>query len=123
MLVKVTSDLFDIANRLRQIDERYHLFWNGRDYRFEVHSSEDPNMLTHEFNVRGDLDAAVIEHALETRAVNENDLRDQIDTANRETEMAASRTAQSELRRLEDMFQYASQTSHEITFKKRRKWI
>lgn len=38
-LVKVVDDLFHIARRLRNIDERYRLFFNRKLCRFEVHAN------------------------------------------------------------------------------------
>lgn len=38
-LVKIDNDLFCIAERLKQIDDRYELFFNGRLNRFEVYAN------------------------------------------------------------------------------------
>lgn len=37
-LQKIENDLFDIANRLKEVDERYELFYNGRKHRFEIYA-------------------------------------------------------------------------------------
>ncbi len=37
-LVKVVDDLFHIAHRLKDIDERYTLFFNRKLWRFEVYA-------------------------------------------------------------------------------------
>lgn len=37
-LVRITADLFDIADRLRGIDERYELYYNKLRSRFEIYA-------------------------------------------------------------------------------------
>lgn len=36
-LTEVRSDVFDIADRIKEVDERYRLFYNRDKRRFEVH--------------------------------------------------------------------------------------
>ena len=123
MLIEVTRDLFDIATRLREIDERYHLFWSNRAMRYEVHSSNRPSVLTHQFTVPYDaLDCRTLEYAQRTRIGNQCER--EIDAHNRSVEASAERSVQQAVARLEDMLTFASRTSHEVNFDdKRRIWI
>jgi len=123
MLIEVTRDLFDIATRLREIDTRYHLFWNNARLQYEVHSSNRPNVLTHQFTVPFDaLDVRTLQHAHRTHIGNQDE--GEIDAHNRSVEESAQRSIQQAVTRLEDMLTFASRTSHEVNFAdKRRIWI
>lgn len=37
-LLKIDEDLFDIAHRLKEVDDRYELYFNRRKARFEIHA-------------------------------------------------------------------------------------
>ncbi|MBR4800394.1 MAG: hypothetical protein IK048_01795 [Clostridia bacterium] len=37
-LEKIENDLFDVANRLKEIDPRYELYRNRRERRFEIYA-------------------------------------------------------------------------------------
>ncbi|MBO4381144.1 MAG: hypothetical protein J5815_03210 [Clostridia bacterium] len=37
-LQKIDNDLYSIADRLKEIDPRYELFWNRRAHRFEIYA-------------------------------------------------------------------------------------
>ena len=122
MLIEVTRDLFNVADRLREIDTRYHLFWNNARLHWEVHSSPRPSVLTHQFNVPFDtLDARTLEHAKRTRYA---EPADEIDVHNRAVETSANTSMKQAVARLEDMLSFAHRTGHEVCFdNKRRDWI
>ena len=80
-LIKIENDLFDIAGRLREVDERYELFFNAKEKRFEVRTG-------------GVLQVAVPFDRLDvrkTRIENSVALLDEIDRANRAAEIRAAR--------------------------------
>ncbi|MCL2846850.1 MAG: hypothetical protein FWE38_04120 [Firmicutes bacterium] len=121
---EVTSDLFDIAMRLRDIDDSYRVFYNGRCERFEVHNATRPTVLTMQFVVPYDvLDERTILHARRTRKDNAAEIENEIDLHNRELERSAQNAMDEQLRRLNDMMHYAHRAGHEVTFQKSREWI
>jgi len=116
---EITNDLFDIANRLRQIDTSYRTFFNHEKSRYEVHSSHGL-----EFIVPYDiLDERTLEHARRTRKENLCDIENEIEFHNREIEQSAYIKLQHELRRLDDMMNFANQMGGNITFHKTKEWI
>lgn len=118
---KVTSDLFDIANRLREIDNRYVTFFNPERERFEVHTSEITSTDSLAFIVTDPiLDERTLWKARVTRVDNFDNLMDEFDIHNRELERKAERGLNHAIRQLTEMFDFASQTSHDVTFSKRR---
>ena len=49
-LVRIKSDVFDIADRIREVDERYLLFYNLDRSRFEVRLEGRPNEIVITWN-------------------------------------------------------------------------
>lgn len=37
-MIKITNDVMDIASRIKEIDERYEVYYNPTTSRFEVHT-------------------------------------------------------------------------------------
>ena len=37
-LIKVRDDLYDIARRIKEVDDRYELYYNARLDRYEIHA-------------------------------------------------------------------------------------
>ena len=67
-MILITNDLFDIAWRLRAINDDYRVYYNVEKGRYEVHSS---NKNTLEFVVPYDqLDARTVEYARYSRVEN-----------------------------------------------------
>ncbi len=88
-LVPVEHDLFSIAERLKEIDGRYGLYYNGRLDRFEIYASGALQLTV----PRGELDARVIARVRETRIERADAVLGEIDRACRAAEAAAQRTA------------------------------
>lgn len=85
-LIAITDDLFDIANRLKAIDQNYRVFFNVETQKFEVH-----NMAQHfgtlAFVVPFDeLDARTVQYARFTRVENAQKLFDEVDKHNQSLE-------------------------------------
>ena len=115
MYTEVTSDLFCIAQQLKQINEDYRVFWNNRDERFEVFT---PPTLA--FVVPFErLDQRTLDYARKTRKQNADLIEQEIAAHNADIENQAKRTLEQARIRLEDMLDYASKTSHPVTFSKR----
>jgi len=81
MLIK--NDVFDIASRLKEIDNSYYIIFNPEKKRFEVHSSEiGKSSLC--FVVPFDrLDKRTIDYALKTRVQNIKKLEKEIEENNK----------------------------------------
>lgn len=81
-LRRITNDLYDIAWRLKEIDERYELFYNGRQKRFEIHADGALQTVV-PFPY---LDARTLIHARKTRVENLQRLIEEIEANNRRAE-------------------------------------
>jgi len=103
-MTRVTDDLFGIAGRLREIDPRYDVFWDGADYKIFL---SDLLILTACF-----LDERVL------CAVREELDFDAVMEHNANIEKSAERAMDIAVRQLGEMFEFAAQTSHEVTFTK-----
>ncbi len=78
-LQKIWHDLYEIATRLLEIDQRYELFYNHRQKRYEIHSN---GVL--QIAVPFDrLDARTISLARETRLERMNEIVADIEKNNR----------------------------------------
>jgi hypothetical protein len=66
-MICITCDLFDIADRLREIDENYLLMYNPRKERYEVHRQAQ-GRVSYELTLPYDrLDARSVQFCLRTR--------------------------------------------------------
>lgn len=77
-LQKIEGDLFDIADRLKGIDERYVLYFNKKLCRFEIHAN-GVLQLAVPFDR---LDARTLVFARETRLENMKKLVERMDKEN-----------------------------------------
>ena len=67
-MVLITNDLFDIAWRLRSVNDDYRVYFNTAKNRYEVHSAKEKTL---EFVVPYDqLDARTLEYARYSRVEN-----------------------------------------------------
>ena len=39
-MIKITNDVMDIASRIKEIDERYEVYYNPKTSKFEVHTGD-----------------------------------------------------------------------------------
>lgn len=62
-LIEIHNDLYDIASRLKSVNENYRLYYNKKTDRYEVHNdAQRPSTLA--FVVPyGELDARTVEYA------------------------------------------------------------
>lgn len=80
-LIEIKNDLFDVANRLKSVDETYRLFFNVEKQRYEVY--ENNHGFTLAFVVPYDeLDARTIQYARFTRVENSKALFEAIENHN-----------------------------------------
>lgn len=88
-LVRIRNDLYGIADRLREADDRYEVYFNRRLNRFEVHAGGVLQVAV-PFER---LDARTVEHVRRTRVERARVVLDEIDRANRAAEDAARKRA------------------------------
>lgn len=81
-LIAITNDLYDIARRLRSINDDYRVYYNTRRSRYEVHDiSRSPD--TFQFAVPFDeLDARTVTYALYSRVENADSIFAQMERDN-----------------------------------------
>ena len=86
-MILVTNDLFDIAWRLRAVNDDYRLYYNVAKNRYEVHSFAKKTL---EFVVPYDqLDARTVEYARYSRVENAERIFAEIDEHNAKLEQGA----------------------------------
>ena len=88
-LIPVSSDLYSIGERLREIDGRYELFYNAKLDRYEIHASGALQLAV----PRGELDARVIARVRETRVERRDALLESIERACLSAARAAEKRA------------------------------
>lgn len=77
-LIKITNDLFDIADRLAAVDERYILYYNTTKCRYEVHTERG-----FQFALPFDqLDARAVDYARYTRVERAKQLFEEVERYN-----------------------------------------
>lgn len=89
MLIHITDDLYDIAARLRSIDEGYELYYDPARARYEVHGRG-----ALQFVVPFDeLDARTVEYAMQTRIARAEQLFEEVERNNAERDREQLRLA------------------------------
>ena len=79
-MILITNDLFDIAWRLRAVNDDYRVYYNVEKNRYEVHSFKQNTL---EFVVPyGELDARTVEYARYSRVENAERIFDEIERHN-----------------------------------------
>ncbi len=83
-LIPITDDLYDIARRLRSVDDDYRLLYNTDKNRYEVHSAARGAI---QFVVPFDeADARTVDYALRTRVQNAEAIFAEVERHNERTE-------------------------------------
>lgn len=88
-LIPIRHDLYSIADRLKEVDERYELFFNAAAQRYEVYASGEMQLAV----PSGELDARLIARVRETRVERADAVLAKIERANEAARMAAERAA------------------------------
>jgi len=79
-MIRITHDVFDIADRVKEVDERYVIFFNPKKGRFELHCEEYGR--TGFLLVLPFLDARAVEHCRKTRRERQLELIEEIERQN-----------------------------------------
>ena len=88
-LIPVKNDLFDVANRLREIDANYCLYFNKMLGRFEVHNKAQRGNTLAVIVPYKQLDARTIHFVQKTRVENANRLFAEMEKQNAKAESDA----------------------------------
>lgn len=81
MKIKVESDVFDIVNRIKDIDEYYFILYDTNKNRYELHNSNQKNSYCFTYPYET-LDVKFIEYLLSSHIKNIDNIIDEIDRNN-----------------------------------------
>lgn len=86
-LIAVKDDLFSVADRIKSIDDKYKIYYNGESRKFEVRSAVDDSLqVVLPFDC---LDCRAVDYVRKTRIERINAILEEIERANAEAERAA----------------------------------
>lgn len=85
----ITQDLFDISQRLKEIDGNYTLHFNAKKGKFELHGKEDVLLIVFPYDR---IDARMITHARRTRVERSKELIHEMEEHNARLEESRQRT-------------------------------
>lgn len=91
MKIKITHDVYDISNRIKQIDRNYFIVFNTSKNNFEIHNSKQIGTtfcVTVPFKV---IDARTLKYVFETQSKNIEKILNRMETENKLTENAEKR--------------------------------
>ena len=90
-LVEIRSDVFDVADRIKEVDERYLLFYNLDQSRFEVRLKGDEGNVAVTWS--GPLDARLVTKLRETHVRRRDELIKEIERSEEEARKKADSDA------------------------------
>lgn len=88
-LVAVTNDLFDVAGRLKSVDEHYSVFYNKSSGKYEVHHSAQKGGSLAFVVPFDELDCRTVEYAQKTSKRHMRQIFDEVEKQNADAEIAA----------------------------------
>lgn len=124
-LKEVCDDLFNIANRLKEIDRNYFVVFNKINNRFEVHHKKQKGS-TLAFVVVGKLDAGVIKKAIKSSIKFAKDILKQIEIDNCLIEKKnTDKLADENMLKFKSYIEYANAKNCDVDFlwTNQTKWI
>ena len=99
MLYQIRNDLFEISNRIKQIDNNYYIVFNTARKKFEVHYNRSKN--TYELTIPFDeLDARTVEFVRKTRMQNKQKILEEIKNNNALLEAKKQKQIKENIRRI-----------------------
>ena len=116
MKIKIENDLYDIVNRIKQIDDGYFVVFDDNKGVFEIHNSKQPKFRTYCLTVPyTKLDARVIDLLLKTDISNIDNIIDDIDRNNSQIDKNASdkRRTQTDYQ-LREIYEFANNSSKSL---------
>ena len=99
MLYEIKNDVFDISNRIKQIDDNYFVVLNTQRKKYEIHYKRCKN--TYELTIPFDeLDARTVEFVRKTRMANKAKILEEIEKNNALLEIEKQRQIKEDIRRI-----------------------
>lgn len=95
-LVCIENDLYDIASRVKEIDEDYYVVYNLKRQGYEIHHKKSRPTLS--IVVGKELDQRVLNKLRETRIVRLNEIIDDIEKTNERIEQEKQKSLSDEAR-------------------------
>lgn len=92
MKVKITQDLFDIATRIKELDERYEIYYDTDSKKYYIYAF-GIRQLTLPYDK---LDVRTLDYVYETRVENTEKILREIDEYNKRSERDSVKKAQNE---------------------------
>ncbi len=87
-LIRVLDDLFSVADRIKSIDDKYEIYYNGESGKFEVYNSADGSrQLVIPYDC---LDSRAVDYVRKTRIERMDELIAEIELANAVAEKKAA---------------------------------
>lgn len=114
MKIKIESDVFDIVDRIKEIDDGYYIVLNNQNCKFELHNKKQLN--TYCFTIENNcIDNRVIDKILYTNIKNIDKIINEIDKNNidNENKKIAEISHQSKYM-LNEFYKFANNTSRDI---------
>ncbi len=122
-LIKIFSDVFDIAQRVKEIDSGYFIVYNTKKHRYEVHNS-------HQFGSTfcivcdSGLNSTVITKLRKSKIENIDKILREIDENNAKNEQNVAKKLKNEASfKLKEMFDYAKKRESDSDFSESYKTI
>ena len=81
-LIEITNDLYDIAARLRSVNDGYRVYYNVRLRRYEVHDVAQRGSTLAFVSPFDELDSRTVDYAMQTSVRNARKLFDELEREN-----------------------------------------
>lgn len=115
-LINIMSDVFDIVDRVKEIDEGYFIVYNTSKNRYEVHNKKQFGS-TFCITCENGLNSQVITKLRKSKIENIEKILKEIEQNNQKIEENNKKIAHSETSfKLEEMFNYASKRESDCSF-------
>lgn len=118
MKIKIESDVFDIAKRVKQINENYYILFDTSKQKFELHSKEQQNSYCFSYPFQN-LDNRFLDLVYTTNIEYIDNIVEDIDNNNREIEQREKQKTKSQTDyMLREIYSFANNSSKELDDKK-----
>ncbi len=118
MKIKIESDVFDIAKRVKQINENYYILFDTSKQKFELHSKEQQNSYCFSYPFQN-LDNRFLDLVYTTNIKYIDNIVEDIDNNNREIEQREKQKTKSQTDyMLREIYSFANNSSKELDDKK-----
>ena len=116
MLIKIFHDVFDICDRIKEIDDGYFIVFNTSSNQYEIHNFKQ-KVTTFCISCPNGLDSRVITKLRKTRVENIDKVLKEIEESNKKIEENIKNKQKDESEyKLREMFDYANKKEYDIDF-------